>query len=93
MSNIQIIIPLDILPEGTALTAESVLAVITESEKHRETAEQYKQMYNMLAQQMASAGKSLALILDEVDDQFEKAQALRGFAQELTQLGRGVREL
>jgi len=92
MSEMSLIVPLSILPEGTALTVEGLITSIADSAKHLEAAEHYRQRYNNLQTVIASAGNSLTLILTEVEGEFEKLQALRAFAAELTAVGKAHRE-
>lgn len=92
MSDIQIVVPLSALPEETEMTAEGILRAFSDAESAREASQallaersQLIQRYNQLAQRVNAAGRDLERILDEVDDPFHKAQALRAFAAELKQ--------
>lgn len=93
MSDIQVIIPLSALPEGTTLTAEGINEALGGIVDSRAEADHYKEKYNELVATAKAAGKSLELILDEVNDSFERAKALRGFVAELKSFGNGLREM
>lgn len=95
MSNngIQVIIPLDMFPEDTDMTVEGLLRTLGDAQTARAAANHYKELYNALAQQMQSAGNSLQLILDEVDGEWERVQALRRFAEEMKEAGARARQM
>jgi hypothetical protein len=86
-NEIQLVVPLSALPQDTELTPESVMRTLSDSVNARAEAQQHKDSYNALIQTIQSAGNSLTLILDEVDNEFEKVKALRKFAAELKDLG------
>lgn len=92
MSGLQLIIPLDNLPEDTELTTQGILALLTDAEKHRGQANFYKETYNNLVTAVQSAGRNLTLILEDVDE-WHRVQALRNFATEMTTMGNSVRQM
>lgn len=93
MSGIAIVVPLEALPSDVQLSPRDIINTLKDGEKHRREAEQLKGQYNTLVSQMRAAGNSLQLILDEVDDPWHKANALRNFATELKEAGGLVREM
>jgi hypothetical protein len=92
MSEIQIIVPLSAFGENVDLTPEGITKTLTETVEARNAAEQSKERYNALVSEVQSAGRSLTLILDEVEG-FAQAQALRSFAREMSDMGKAVRPL
>lgn len=93
MSDIQILIPLSALPEGTTLTAEGINEALGGIVDSRAEIDQMKARYNELADAVKSSGKNLNLILDDINDSFERAKALRRFAAVMISLGDSVREM
>lgn len=85
MSELQIVIPLSLLAGAQDLSTEGIIAYLEDTRAAREAMQHYKDQYNALAERVRSAGNSLTLILDEVNDDFERAKALRNFAQEMKQ--------
>ena len=87
MSEISIVVPLSQLPPGIELTALNLIELLTDSERWRLDAERYRGQCQALITEMRSAGASLDLILNEVDGEYERVQALRNFARELRDMG------
>ena len=86
MSEITINVPLDALAGAKTLDAAGIQEYLGNAVLLADTAKQAVNQYNSIINQFHSAAKSLQLILDEVDDPFEKAQALRRLAQEMQSL-------
>lgn len=87
MSELSILVPLQALPADTTLTSESILSTLTDSLAARSQVEHLEQKCDHLLNMFRNAGSSLALILDEVEDEYEKLKALRKFAVELKEAG------
>ena len=99
MTELSIVVPLSALPPGVELTAEGLLAALTDGESYRVQADeakadaaQHKQRYNDLVAAVQPAGRDLTRILDEVEG-YDQARTLRRFAQELTEFGSATRQL
>lgn len=100
MSELSLVVPLSALPEGIELTSEGLLTALSDVEKHREAVEHYKieseqrrEQYNALVAQVGAAGRDLVRILDEIEDEYDKARALRTYASEMQSFGASVRPL
>lgn len=90
MQDIQIIVPLSALPDDIQMTPQSILSAFTETHTLLQKVEnlelklyQTVARHNQLAAKLNANGRNLERILDEVDDQFMKAQALRNLAAEM----------
>jgi len=86
MSEIQIILPLSMFEGVHDFTPQSIVEHLQASTELLDDYVQLTNSYNSLVRTMNSTGKSLELILDEVDDSYEKAKALRKLASELKEM-------
>jgi hypothetical protein len=90
MQDIQIIVPLSALPDDIQMTPQSILSAFVETHTLLQKVEnlelklyQTVARHNQLVAKLNANGRNLERILDEVDDQFAKAQALRNLAAEM----------
>lgn len=90
---ISIVVPLDVLPKGMTLDSETLISALTNYESATLKAERTQAEYNSLVSQVKSIGANLELILNEVDDPFEKVRALRNLVTELKEWGSSVRPM
>lgn len=76
MSGIQIIIPLDALPPGTALTPEALIEAVGKTEELTLKNRQLQSELNATCKSLRSIGPALESILNDLDG-MQRAQALR----------------
>jgi len=83
MSEIQIILPLSAIAGiSTDLNAQTIMQNLNDSMQYKQDLNSLIEAYNNLVYTLNGAGRNIDLILDEVDDQYEKARALRKLAAE-----------
>jgi len=75
------------------MTVQGIGAALMDTTASRAEADYWKEKYDNLVHMMKNAGKGLELILDEVEEPFERVKALRSFAKELKELGASLRKI
>ncbi len=91
MNELSLVVPLSLLPAD--VEPSEVLATLQDSAELRAMMEQMKGTYNSLIVLFRSQAANLKLILDEVDDEFEKVKALRGLASKMRDAADALAEL
>lgn len=85
MSNIQVILPLDVLSGAESLTAEGISAFLSDATKATERADAAERNEKALAQKLVDWVGQLENILDADWNDFRKSQALRELVSETRQ--------
>ena len=83
MSEISIVIPLASLAGAGNISPGEILQTLQNSLHLKKQLETEQNRADNLKKMLHLAGRNMQLILDEVQDPFDKAQALRGLSKEL----------
>lgn len=82
-NEISLVIPLSALAGVSNLEPHKIVEVLTKSVERERELEETKSRLEVVSKMLASYGRSLKLIVEEVNDPYEKAQALRKLSKEM----------
>ena len=93
MNEIQIIVPLSVFNGAENLTPETILERLHNVLVLKDRLAQSEERYVKLVKAMISYGNSIQLILNEIDNPFDKAVALRKLAAEMKEVAEDAEDL
>lgn len=82
-NDISLVIPLSVLAGAPNLTPEEIVTALTNSVAAQEQLAEAQLQIEKLKKVVGSFGRSLNLILEEVNEPMAKAQALRSLSKEM----------
>lgn len=80
---ISIVLPLSAIAGASTLAPSEIVRALQNSVRMKAEIDAAEKRVENLKKLLALAGRNMTLILDEVNDPFEKAQALRKLSKEL----------
>ena len=83
MTEISVVVPLSAISGAGKLSPDEIVVTLQNSVKFKHEAEVAESKLDSLKKILVTSGRSLQLILDEVTDPYDKAQALRKLAKEM----------